>query len=195
MDECHAREDSIIHIEASDPSISFTRSQTRTLAKRVAFGLREKFGIGSSGPGKDVVSVISSGQAVLPILFYGIVAAGGVYAPAGITATASDLARQIRQGESRLLVCSDDTKDVALEAAKMCSIPTSRVLILRSKPTPSLTILGTGIGVISDQELEWRRIMDLHTLKTTMVCLLFSSGTSGLPKGMASHMETPDTTN
>ncbi len=125
-----------------------------------------------------------SGQTLSPLLFYGVVAAGGVYSPAGISATASDLARQIQTADSQLLVCSHDTKEVAVQAAKACGIPLSRVLLILSQPTPKITALDGGIEVISDQELEWRRVQDCREQEETLVCMLFSSGTSGLPKGM-----------
>jgi 4-coumarate--CoA ligase len=164
--------------------VLYTKAQALKLTKRIAFGLRSKFGIGSSGPGKDVVSVIASGQTLSPILFYGILAAGGVYSPSSLSSTAADLARQIRQGNGRLIVCSHDMKGVAVEAANSCGVPTSRILMLQSKPAPRLTTLDNDIDVISDQELGWRKITDQEQLESTLVCLLYSSGTSGLPKGM-----------
>jgi 4-coumarate--CoA ligase len=164
--------------------VLYTKAQALILTKRIAFGLRNKFGIGSSGPGKDVVSVIVSGQTLSPILFYGIIAAGGVYSPSNLSSTVADLARQIRQGNSRLIVCSHDTKGIAVEAASCCGVPTSRILMLQSKPVPRLTTLDHDIDVIVDQELDWKRITDQEQLESTLVCLLYSSGTSGLPKGM-----------
>ena len=119
-----------------------------------------------------------------PMLFYGIIAAGGVYSPANLSATVSDLTRQIRQGESRLIVCSHDTRGVAVAAARTCGLPMCRVLVLQSQPVPKLTMLENGEKVISEQELDWERITDQEELESTLVCLLYSSGTSGLPKGI-----------
>ena len=124
-----------------------------------------------------------SGQTLSPLLFYGVVAAGGVYSPVGVAATASDLARQIQTADSRVLVCSEDTKKFAIQAANTCGIPLTRVLLVQSQPKPKLTALDGGVEVISDQELEWQRIQDRREQEETLVCMLFSSGTSGLPKG------------
>jgi 4-coumarate--CoA ligase len=131
-----------------------------------------------------------------PMLFYGIITAGGVYSPSNLSSTAADLARQIRQGDSRLIICSDDTKEVALEAARICGLPISRILMLQSKPVPKLMTLEDGVDVISDQELDWEKITGQEELESTLVCLLYSSGTSGLPKGMLfQYRSIPELTN
>lgn len=127
--------------------------------------------------------MIVCGQILSPILFYGIIAAGGVYSPSNLSSTAADLARQIRQGDSQLIVCSYDTRDVAVEAAKMCRVPMHHVLMLQSLPAPRLTALEGGKDIISDHELKWERMTDQEQLESTLTCLLYSSGTSGLPKG------------
>ena len=88
------------------------------------------------------------------MLFNGIIAAGGVYSPANFSSTSTDFARRIQQGESQLIVCSLDTKKVAVEAAKMYGVPMSRILVLQPQPVPRLTTLEGSIDVISDQELE-----------------------------------------
>jgi 4-coumarate--CoA ligase len=59
----------------------------------------------------------------------------------------------------------------------------SRVLVLQSKPVPRLAMLDDGRDVISDRKLDWEMITEQEQLESTLVCLLYSSGTSGLPKG------------
>jgi 4-coumarate--CoA ligase len=128
--------------------------------------------------------VIVSGQVLSPILFYGIIAAAGVYSPSNLSSTAADLVRQIQQGNSQLIVCSHDTRNVAIEAAKTCGVPMHHVLTLQSLPVSQLITLEGGIDIISDQELDWERMTDEVQLESTLACLLYSSGTSGLPKGI-----------
>jgi len=149
----------------------------------VAHGLREKFGIGASGPGKDVVAVISSGQILLPVLFYAVICAGGVYSAANTSSTVSELARQVKQGGANLIACSEDTKEVAIGAAKECGVPLDHVLVLDSR-SRSLTSVRDGISCMSQQELDWTRITDPHELEDSVICLLYSSGTTGPPKAV-----------
>lgn len=150
----------------------------------MAHGLRHKFGIGKNGAGKDVVVCISSGQPLLPILFYGVIAAGGVYSAASASFTAPELSRQVRHGSSSLIFCSEDAKDVAVATAKECGVPSSRVLVIRSSPKWEMrSVEGDQMCLPSNGSMEWQRITDQKELENSLVCLLYSSGTTGVPKG------------
>lgn len=119
--------------------------------------------------------------------FYGILAAGGVYSAASPSSTVADLARQINIGTSRLTVCSAEFKDLAAQAAKQSDVSLDRILVLESSPQWSLTSLDGKVNVISDQKLEWQRLTDPTDLKKSLIVILWSSGTTGLPKGTFVH--------
>ncbi|RDW89131.1 hypothetical protein BP6252_01163 [Coleophoma cylindrospora] len=180
---CGSKEDSVIHAEAADPSICITKSQARDLLRKVAHGLRHQFSIGSSGPGKDVVVCVSSGQCLLPIMFYAVIAAGGIYSAASPAATATDVARQIKQGRCNLIVCNKDAKDLAVAAARECNIPLDRVILMEPSPCSMKTLEGN-LDVVSEEMLEWERITDRKQVDESVILMLYSSGTTGIPKGV-----------
>jgi 4-coumarate--CoA ligase len=130
---------------------------------------------------------MSHGQLMIPVAFYGVIAAGGVYSAASPSSTVSELARQVTIGKSNLVICSEEHVEVAKAAAEQSGVALERVLVLSSEPR-RLEGLGDGVNAISKSCLEWRRITDRQALRRSLITILWSSGTTGLPKGvMLSH--------
>jgi long-subunit acyl-CoA synthetase (AMP-forming) len=156
--------------------------------------LRKRFDIGANGRNKDVVVVYSSGQPAYPAAFFGVIAAGGVASLASSSYTTLELARQIRQGSSNVLIVSEDLLQVGRDAAREVGIVPGTnkkvtVLVLRSEPDWSLHVDGEGDegelrGTTIDERLTWERVTDPIELEKSLIALLYSSGTTGEPKGM-----------
>ncbi|KAF2497044.1 4-coumarate-CoA ligase [Lophium mytilinum] len=188
---CAAQEDTPLHLSATNPSIHLTKASLRALVERIAFFLQSRFEVGAQGRNKDVVVVMTSGQPAAPAAFYGIIAAGGVFSAASPSFTPEELARQIKQGKGNVVVVSEDSKDVGIKAAKMCGISLKRVLVLTSEPEWGLKSLEGGVALNwkTGDRLTWERVTDYEDLKKSLIVLLYSSGTTGVPKGvMLSHL-------
>ncbi|KAL5336295.1 hypothetical protein BJX70DRAFT_409952 [Aspergillus crustosus] len=185
-------ESTILHAEAADPTNHITKAQTRRIIRRLIHVLRNEFSIGANRRGNDAVLCMSSNQVLLPAIFCSIIGAGGVYAAASAALTPSEVLKQLRQSRSQLIVACPENKSKALEAARQCAIPLTRVLILESMGHKRLLCDTVNPGrnyLQGSAELQWEPISDIKTLEDTTICLLYSSGTTGPPKGvMLSHM-------
>lgn len=136
-----------------------------------------------------MVVAISTGQSALGCIFYAVLAADGIYSAASPSSTVSDLTRQIKDGPGRVVVCSEDVKDVALSAAHNAGLPTRNVLVLKSYPEIQLKSADGAIECDFRGSLDWRRITDPTELENSKACIVYSSGTTGLPKGkMDKHL-------
>jgi long-subunit acyl-CoA synthetase (AMP-forming) len=113
------------------------------------------------------------------------VAAEGIFSSTSPGATEEELAFQLKQTTPKIILCNPDTQKVAIAAAKRAYFPLNKIVLYKGERELELYEAVTGAKVpISNQELQWRRITDAYELEHSVVCLLFSSGTTGLPKAM-----------
>ncbi|KAF2164654.1 hypothetical protein M409DRAFT_25048 [Zasmidium cellare ATCC 36951] len=180
----------MIHTCADNPQNGVTKAEARDLVRQIAYVLRHRFDIGRQGPGKDVVVSTSSLSPFVSIVFYGIMAAGGVYSGASTAFTVGELVRQIKTSEAKLLICSREYEERTIAAAKECHLPSDRMLVIDSSVPRQWKLLSSGFSQadvlqsFGGRMMDWQRFTSPRDLESITTCLLFSSGTTGLPKGV-----------
>ena len=116
--------------------------------------------------------------------------AGGVFTGANPSFVARELAYQLKDSGASFLIAADSSMKIALEAASEAGLPKNRIYsfdatALDSNPgktTPGVHHWTALLGSKDEAaKFDWVEPTDP---KTTICCLNYSSGTTGVPKGV-----------
>jgi acyl-CoA synthetase (AMP-forming)/AMP-acid ligase II len=135
-------------------------------------------------------------QVYYPILFLGIIAAGGIFAGTNPSYTTPELIHHIRTSHTKFLLVEPELLAPILEASQhpSISIPKSRIWLFDEHDSGAAEVTGQKTGrnlglsleswgtLLEKGESDWVRFDDLATSKKTTAARLYSSGTTGLPK-------------
>ena len=178
--------DEKVWIEANDPENFITRSRALELTQRIGVGLQD---VGISRPKSEdeercIVLLISENQIMVPVTMYAIINAGGVVCTAPTQASSFEIARQIKSCLPKLVICSPSVLENVVKGVKESVLPDLKVATMSSAQRRQELKLSDGKSLISERKLEFERITDEDTLKKRVLFLGYSSGTTGVPKGV-----------
>ena len=177
--------DTPLFISAEKPDASYlTPSTYRSLSQRFAAGLRHaSFHVG------DRVLLASSNSIYTPIVYMGTIMAGGIFVGAQATYDTGELGTQLEQTEPRFVLAAYGKADSILEAARRVGLRREALYhfdaaIETRTPNKSLAhwaelLADAGVG----RDFVWEDLDSEETASRT-ASLVFSSGTSGNPKGV-----------
>lgn len=121
---------------------------------------------------------------MLPCVFYSVIAAGGIYSAASTGSTPQELSRQITQGHASLIITSVDCQAVAEKAAREAGLAPESIVIVDSTGGKQRLLDHDGKDLLPfNRTLDWEVITDKQVLQDRPVALVYSSGTTGEPKG------------
>jgi 4-coumarate--CoA ligase len=175
-------------IDARRPEYYLSQTTYRLWCQRFAAGLR------ANGLQKgDRVLLFSGNSCFFPVVIVGTIMAGGIFTGANPTYTPRELAYQLTDSGAKFLITSDASIEVATAAAKQAKLPETSVFLFddglatfegRGSSQGNLRhwtqlVAPEAVG----KEFVWDDLSP-EEVKNTTVTLNYSSGTTGVPKGV-----------
>ena len=150
----------------------FTYAELNERACRLANFMRDELGV---KPG-DRVSILAKNSIVFIDLFYGLPKIGAIFAPFNWRLTAHELTFMINDLEPKVLIIEPEFVKVVEEMK--ANIQVEHYVSLRGADVPGEATYEKGVASASNRE-PMPPPMDLET----PYCILYTSGTTGNPKG------------
>ncbi|EKD21135.1 uncharacterized protein L3040_000829 [Drepanopeziza brunnea f. sp. 'multigermtubi'] len=128
----------------------------------------------------DVMGVFSPNCVDTPAVTFGTIWAGGIVSPANPAYSVKELAFQLRDSGAKALLTQASWLKTALEAAEVAGLPPSRILLMGDEERPGIEHFQHLIASARSSQPAARTVS-----KPDDLCfLVYSSGTTGLPKGV-----------
>ncbi|KAJ9604741.1 hypothetical protein H2200_010855 [Cladophialophora chaetospira] len=178
FDEPKFDQEKIVYIDALNPSNSISANQARVIIRQLAAG----FHAAGVKPG-DVVGVHGFNSINYPMLFLGILAAGAIFVGTNPSYTHYELTHHFKTSLTKYVIAEPELLPAVLEAAKDSNIERANIWLFADQNDATTPGFESWRTLLKHGEKDWPRFDDVEQSKRTTAARLFSSGTTGLPKG------------
>jgi 4-coumarate--CoA ligase len=168
--------------DAANPSNSISKAQALSWIQRLAIGL-DRLGVGEG----KVILAFTPNHIYVPILYLAAAGSKRIFTGVNPTYTIDEVTHQIRSVDAALVFIHPSLLQTGLAAAGLAGVPTDRVyLFAETEVAPiqgvsdwrSITVEATEAAT-----WEWDPLQGNNAVNT-IAAINFSSGTSGVPKGV-----------
>ena len=171
-------DDKVIYQDADDSSRAYTYADVRGSAIDFGKGLKTNFGIRKG----DVIGLFTPNDIDTPVVVYGSLWAGAIVSPANPGYTVGELAYQLKDSGASMVVTQFSVIDTVRKACSEVGIPESRIVLLGASKDPSKKFKHW--TSVRNQDGTYRVRSPKVNPKVDLAFLVYSSGTTGRPKGV-----------